>query len=90
MDEKGHRIQLVAREQGVITGVIDVINFDLGEIVLKTTMGTLVIKGKDMHVKRLSLEKGEIELEGNVESIVYSEKHKGKKENESLMGRLFG
>lgn len=90
MDEKVHRLQLVAREQGIITGVEDVINFDLSEIVLKTTLGTLVIKGRDMHVKRLSLEKGEVELEGRVESMTYTESRKDKKNGETLMGRLFG
>lgn len=92
MDEKqtaNHRVQVINRSQGIITGVVDVISFDLNDIQLETTMGMMQIKGKELHVKRLSLDKGEIEIEGETDSFVYSNLGKYKKSKESLMGRLF-
>ena len=56
-----------------ITGVEDVISFDTKEVLLETTMGILTIKGEDLKVNRLSIEKGELEIEGTVDSMEYSE-----------------
>ena len=61
MDEKmglSHQIMLYNREKGNLTGILDVISFDENTIVLDTDMGLLTIKGKDLHVSRLTLEKG--------------------------------
>ena len=64
-----HKIVLNNRNQGNLTGILDVISFDENTIVLDTDMGLLTIKGKDLHVNRLSLEKGEVDLSGNIDSI---------------------
>ena len=57
-----HKIVLNNRNQGNLTGILDVISFDENTIVLDTDMGLLTIKGKDLHVNRLSLEKGTISI----------------------------
>ena len=93
MEEKqhvgSHKMQIVNRNQGMITGVIDVVSFDLSEIQLETELGMLQIKGSDLKVKRLSLEKGEVEIEGQTDSFIYSDLIKYKRSKESLVGRLF-
>lgn len=92
MDEKSaqkvHKIMLTNRKSGILSGVIDVLSFDVGEILLETEQGMLMIKGNDLHVNRLNLEKGEIDLEGRIDSLAYSDMGKGKT-GESLLGRLF-
>ena len=49
----------------------------------------LMIKGEDLHVSRLTLDKGEVDVEGKVDSLTYSDVggvgHKG----ESLLAKLF-
>ena len=77
------------RDQGNLTGILDVISFDENTIVLDTDMGLLTIKGKDLHVNRLSLEKGEVDLSGNIDSIAYSDVHAEQKQGENLFARLF-
>ena len=52
-------------------------------------MGLLTIKGKDLHVNRLTLEKGEIDIEGQADSLVYSSSESFKKTGQSLLSRLF-
>ncbi len=92
MEEKlglSHKLELYNREKGTVTGVLDVISFDENTIVLDTDMGLLTIKGKDLHVSRLSLEKGELDLEGHVDSLVYSSNEGYRKSNQSLLARLF-
>ena len=85
----GHKIMISNRKSGVLNGVIDVLSFDVGEILLETEMGMLMIKGNDLHVNRLTLEKGEIDIEGKIDSLTYSDVKSSAKQNESCLGRLF-
>ncbi len=87
--QKAHKIILSNRKSGVLNGVIDVLSFDVGEILLETELGMLMIKGNDLHVKRLTLEKGEIDIEGRIDSFTYSDVKTASKQGESLLGRLF-
>ena len=85
-----HKIILTDRSSGVLNGVLDILSFDVNEILLETEQGMLMIKGKELHVNRLTLEKGEIDISGRIDSFMYSDvAKKGNKQNESLLGRLF-
>ena len=59
---KAHKVTMLNRRTGTITGVLDVISFDIAEILLETEQGMLTVKGADLHVNRLTLEKGEIDI----------------------------
>ena len=85
-----HGIHLQERKRGTLTGVVDVMAFDSEQILLETTQGMMSIKGKELHVSRLQLETGEVDVEGNVDSLVYTEQGVyGKKKKGSLIKRLF-
>jgi sporulation protein YabP len=86
--KRSHRLVLSDRAICSITGVREVISFDVKEVVLDTEEGILTIKGEDLHVKRLTLEKGELDMEGMTESFVYSHT-KNAKESSSLFSRIF-
>ena len=86
---KAHKLVIQNRKVSTISGVLDVLSFDLNEILLETEQGMLMIKGKDLHVNRLSLEKGEVDLSGQIDSIAYSEVQQHGKKNESLFVKLF-
>lgn len=77
------------RRTGTVSGVTDVISFDIAEILLETEQGMLTIKGADLHVNRLTLEKGEVDIEGRIDSMTYSEVTDFHKAGASLLGRLF-
>ena len=87
--QKGHKLVVNNRKTSLVTGVIDVLSFDLNEILLETEQGMMMVKGTDLHVNRLSLEKGEVDLSGNIGSIAYSEVHAGGKQGENLFSKLF-
>lgn len=84
-----HKIMLTNRRSCTINGVSDVLSFDIHEIVLETDMGMLVMKGSDLHVNRLSLEKGEVDIDGRVDSLTYSDANSFAPKGESLLSRLF-
>ena len=48
-----------------------------------------MVKGTDLHVNRLSVEKGEVDLSGNIDSIAYSSASPAGRQGESLLSRLF-
>ncbi len=89
MDEKIHCLEVAQRSRGTVTGVLDVFAFDEHEILLKTSQGMLTIKGKELHVSRLELEKGQVDLEGQVDVLAYTGQEPKKKKG-SLLARLFG
>ena len=68
---RGHKLVLNNRTASLVTGVKDVLSFDLNEVLLETEQGMLMVKGTDLHVNRLSLEKGEVDLSGNIDSIAF-------------------
>lgn len=86
---KAHKLLLNNRRTGTVSGVTDVISFDIAEILLETEQGMLTIKGADLHVNRLTLEKGEVDIEGRIDSMSYSEVTDFHKAGASLLGRLF-
>ena len=86
---KAHKVLLGNRKTGNFSGGVDVLSFDVAEILLETEQGMLLIKGNDLHVNRLSLEKGEVDIEGKIDSLAYSEIKDYGKQAESFFGRLF-
>ena len=86
---KGHKINMNARKAIAITGVNDVLSFDAGEVLLQTEQGVLMIRGNELHVNRLTLEKGEVDIDGRIDSLTYSDNTGNSKSGESLFGRLF-
>lgn len=84
-----HTLVLKNRNFIQLTGVTDVNSFDDGEIILETDCGMLMIKGSELHISHLILEKGEVNVDGRVDSLTYSESHKSAKQAKNLVGRLF-
>ncbi|MDI6600300.1 MAG: sporulation protein YabP [Thermoanaerobacteraceae bacterium] len=93
MDEKkagvGQNITLEDRKKISATGVQDVQNFSDDSITLSTTMGTLVIKGKNMHITRYSLEDGKLTIDGEIDSLTYSQGQRPKEKDGGVIKRIF-
>ena len=87
--QKQHKCMLTNRNVCNMNGVVDVLSFDLSEILLETDQGMLMIKGSDLHVNRLSLDKGEVDVDGSVDSLTYSDTSSTREKTESFFARLF-
>ena len=87
--KKAHCLQLTDRQKGCIQGVRDVNSFDEKEISLVTEAGTLSIKGEGLHVTRLDLERQEVDIEGKVDSLIYSQGDYTQRSTEGMLKRLF-
>ena len=86
---KAHKLVVNNRKTSMVTGVLDVLSFALNEILLETEQGMLMVKGTDLHVNRLSVEKGEVDLSGNIDSIAYSGVNQIGQQNENFFSKLF-
>ena len=74
MDEHlPHKLQLNDRAQLTMTGVTEVVSFEETSVVLRTSLGTLVVQGRDLQLKTLSLEGGQVEVNGSVSTLAYEE-----------------
>lgn len=72
-----HRLELVGRERLTISGVEDVGRFDETGIVMTTAVGTLVVTGEDLHIDKLSLDGGELHVDGRIDAVTYEEESQG-------------
>ena len=86
---KSHKLILTNRKNANFTGILDVLSFDVAEVLLETELGMLHIKGKDLHVNRLNLEKGEADIEGEVDTMTYSKIRDVSAKKDNMSGKLF-
>ena len=89
VNKRTHKITLLNRRTCNLTGVNDVLSFDVSEIILETDQGMLMIKGDELHVNRLTLDKGEVDVDGRIDSFTYSDMAAGSHQNESFLSKLF-
>ena len=80
MNIRPHKLTLENRGAGTVTGIREVVSFDENQVVLDTDLGLL---------SRLTLEKGEVDLDGTIDSLNYSSNEALRKSGESLFTRLF-
>ena len=81
-----HRLSLEGRGVLNIDGVEDVSGFDDSLVVLRTSQGELSIRGQQLHIERIDLESGVLQLKGHVQELSYDEPS----EANGLWKRLFG
>ena len=82
-----HRLELLGREHLTVSGVEDVERFDENCIVMATCVGTLVVTGEDLHIGKLSLDGGELHVDGRIDSVSYEDIGQGRG---GFFSRLFG
>lgn len=68
-----HQITLDNRSTLVVTGVEEVESFDENMIVMATVKGTLAVRGEGLHIDRLSMDGGDLRVEGTVDSLTYED-----------------
>lgn len=81
-----HKLTLDERKSLTMTGVTEVVSFDENTVVLHTCLGTLVVQGRELQLKTLTLDGGNVAVEGQVGSLVYEEQRSGG----GWISRLFG
>jgi len=71
--ELEHHLTLDERERLCVSGVTEVDSFDEETIVMLTSKGKLVIRGQNLHIDKLSVDIGELSVEGTINSLEYAD-----------------
>ena len=80
-------ITLENREHLSISGVEEVESFDENSIILSTALGGLEVQGEGLHIEKLSLDGGDLKVEGDIDSLTYEDS--GREKAGGLLARLF-
>lgn len=83
---KVHTLTLDERSRLTVTGVDDVESFDETVIVMNTQKGDLIVRGSGLHIGKISLDVGELRVEGLISELSYEERA----EHGGFWSRLFG
>ena len=81
-----HKLTLNDRSSLNVTGVTEVLSFDENAVILRTEQGTLTVHGERLHLKTLSLDGGQMAVDGHVTALLYEEP----RPTGGLLRRLFG
>ena len=77
------------RERLNVSGVIDVESFNDECVIVETELGTLVIRGEDLHINKLNLDSSELNVEGDIISCEYSDREGSRSKGFGFFGRMF-
>ena len=83
-----HRLVLEGREHLTVSGVEDVERFDDSAVVMSTCAGLLVVTGQGLHIGKLSLDGGELHVDGRIDALTYEDAPEVR--GGGLFSRLFG
>ena len=81
-----HHVTVEERSSLTVSGVSDVERFDEHEIVMSTSRGIMVVTGENLHIEKLSLDGGDLKVEGDIDSLTYEDDRRDK--GGSLLARL--
>lgn len=84
-EQMPHRLALSERKKLTVTGVTEVISFEDTAVVLQTGLGMLTVQGSELQLKTLSLEGGQVDIEGSIAALIYEEPR-----SRGWFSRLFG
>lgn len=84
--ELTHSVKVENRTETSLSGIEEVISFSETQIELGTTMGQMLIKGKDLNMSKLDTETGKLDVGGEVRLIEYT----NAKKKRGLFEGLFG
>ena len=90
-NRRAHQVIMLNKRQMTVSGVIRVENFNDNTIVVITEFGTMTIEGASLHISKLSLETGEVNIDGELAGLFYSggEFDTSGKKSSALFGKLF-
>ena len=86
MTQEQHALTLTRREALTVTGVTEVVSFEDDAVMLRTAMGDLLVQGRQLQLKELSVAGGQVAVEGPVCALIYEEA----RPSGGWLHRLFG
>ncbi len=87
--EKEHKLTMVGRKQGQISGITRVISIEEQQMILITDVGKMTISGKELHAGKLDVATGVLEFSGMVSGVSYQDYKTPGQKASGFVGKLF-
>ena len=87
--ETNQDVYISARKKLQVTGINKIESLNNEEFLIDTKMGLLLIEGTNLVMQQLDIEKGQIWIEGTINSLGYIDKENKKKEKNNIFGKIF-
>lgn len=84
--KRQHNVIMESRKNLTVSGVMDIDSFDEETVVVFTELGELTIRGVNLHINKIDVDTGDLLMEGDIESLSYSDNQPQKG---GLLSRLF-
>ena len=84
-----HGISVSERKNVIVSGVKKIDKFDDEEFYIETSLGYLVIKGKELELIKLDTYQGNVSIKGTIDSFSYIDVDKKKSSDNTFLGKLF-
>ena len=68
-----HKLTLNERKNLTMSGVTEIVSFDDTAVVLRTELGTLEVQGQQLQLKTLSIDGGQVAVDGHISALYYEE-----------------
>ena len=68
-----HAFEVSERTHVEIRGMTEVLSFDENAVVLCTELGRMTVHGRELQLRQLALDGGQVAVDGIVSAIVYEE-----------------
>ena len=81
-------IVLENRNKLNVSGIKDVISFDDELVIIETELGLLTVKGNNLKINKLSIDTGDVSVEGEISNLGYSDPTK-KSQEQGLFSKIF-
>lgn len=87
-DLKEQNLKLKNRNNLEISGVKKIESLNSEEFIINTTLGILVVKGSNLEMQQLDIDKGLLWINGNIDSMIY-QNIESKKQKNNFFGKVF-
>ena len=86
-NSREHRVVIENRKKLTVSAVEDIESFDEEKVIIICDSGTMTVTGSDFRINKLNVDDGQLEIDGAIDEIAYSET--AKQESGGFFGRLF-
>lgn len=71
-----HNVIIENRSSISFTGITEMGSFDEQTVVLYTDFGEIHLRGNNLHINKLSLDTNEVDINGQIEALIYTQNKK--------------
>ncbi len=89
VESLNQEIKVKDRKKVELTGVKKIESLNNKEFVVNTNLGLLTVKGENLEMQHLEIEKGILWIGGAIDSLIYDTSDKKTEKKTSFLGKVF-